>query len=313
MIAGVVQSTVFRLAFTVAVLFFLSRQVDMRASAAAMAAASVPWLLLVLALVAVDRVVMIWRWWLLLDATRHDIALPEAARVFLVSSFAGSFLPAGVGGDAARAFTLAQQTSRPHDAMASVGVDRVLGMASIALLGAIGAWLWPAEVAGATLRRTVLASGLLVFAGSAALLWADVMLEPIVPTGWRSVFPVRPVLRLAAAAGRYRAHPGTLATVLGWSAVVQLLRVAQAYYLGVSLGMTVPFGYYLVFMPVGLLMLLLPISVSGFGLPQGVIVWLLAPLSVPAPQAFALSTLIILSGLAGNLPGALLYLTHKTK
>ena len=62
-------------------------------------------------------------------------------------------------------------------------------------------------------------------------------------------------------------------------------------------------------MPVGLLMLLLPLSVSGFGLPQGVIVWLLRPLGVPDAQSFALSTLIVLSGLAGNLPGALLYLT----
>ena len=36
--------------------------------------------------------------------------------------------------------------------------------------------------------------------------------------------------------------------------------------------MTVPFTYFLLFMPLGLLMLLLPISISGFGLPQGVIV-----------------------------------------
>ena len=33
--------------------------------------------------------------------------------------------------------------------------------------------------------------------------------------------------------------------------------------------MTVPFSYYLLFMPLGLLMLLLPISVSGFGAAPG--------------------------------------------
>ena len=56
-------------------------------------------------------------------------------------------------------------------------------------------------------------------------------------------------------------------------------------------------------MPLGLLMLLLPISISGFGAPQGVIVWLLRPMGVPDAQSFALSTLIVLTGLAGNLPG----------
>ena len=56
-------------------------------------------------------------------------------------------------------------------------------------------------------------------------------------------------------------------------------------------------------MPIGLLMLLLPISVSGFGLPQVVMVWLLRPLGVPDELSLALSTLIVLSGLFGNLPG----------
>ena len=72
-----------------------------------------------------------------------------------------------------------------------------------------------------------------------------------------------------------------------------------------------PFRYYLLFMPVGLLMLLLPISVSGFGVPQGVIVWLLRPVGVPDELSFALSTLIVLTGLAGNLPGLVLWLRQR--
>jgi hypothetical protein len=75
--------------------------------------------------------------------------------------------------------------------------------------------------------------------------------------------------------------------------------------------MTVPFSYFLLFMPLALLLLLLPISVSGFGLPQGAIVWLLAPQGVPSEQAFALSTLIVLTGLAGNLPGLFLWLRAR--
>jgi hypothetical protein len=100
--------------------------------------------------------------------------------------------------------------------------------------------------------------------------------------------------------------------VMAWSIVVQLLRIMQAYLLGLGLGLTVPFGYYLVFMPLGLLMLLLPVSVSGFGVPQGVIVWLLRPVGVDAAVAFALSTLIVLTGLAGNLPGLWLWLRRRT-
>jgi hypothetical protein len=75
--------------------------------------------------------------------------------------------------------------------------------------------------------------------------------------------------------------------------------------------MTVPFTYFLLFMPLALLLLLLPISISGFGLPQGGIVWMLQPIGVPESQAFALSTLIVLTGLAGNLPGLFLWLRAR--
>jgi len=102
-----------------------------------------------------------------------------------------------------------------------------------------------------------------------------------------------------------------LAHVMAWSLFVQLLRITQAYFLGLGLGLTVPYSYYLLFMPLGLLMLLLPISVSGFGVPQGAIVWLLRPVGVPDAQSFALSTLIVLTGLAGNLPGLWLWLRQR--
>ena len=121
----------------------------------------------------------------------------------------------------------------------------------------------------------------------------------------------RRLLAVSDAVSRYRGRGGVLVHVLLWSFAVQLLRITQAYLLGLGLGIVVPFRYYLVFMPIGLLMLLLPISVSGFGLPQGVIVWLLRPVGVPDEQSFALSTLIVLTGLAGNAPGLWLWLRQR--
>ncbi len=173
---------------------------------------------------------------------------------------------------------------------------------------------WPFFTTRAFVRNTrawvwgVAAFGL---AGSAALLWIDRIARPVF-----HLVPVSAGLRvklerLTGAMGHYRADPGLLGRVFLLSMLVQGLRILQAWTLGLGLDIDVPFAYYLVFMPVGLLMLLLPISVSGFGVPQGVIVWLLRPLGVAEAPAFALSTLIVLSGLAGNLPGAWLYLTHR--
>lgn len=307
---GWLRSFWVRAGLTGLILLYLLRQVDVAGALRAMLQTNPLALVIVGLLVLLDRVVMIWRWLLLLRASGTSIATGTAARIFLVSSFIGSFLPSGVGGDAARAYALGQRTSQRGAAVASVAIDRILGVVAIALMGAIGVAAYARRHPDPQVQLVAMSSAAAVLILSVGAVWADRWIRWL-PTRWHGWTPVRLPLRIADAVAVYRDRPGTLLTVFALSVLVQLLRILQAYGLGLGLGLAVPFAYYLVFMPVGLLMLLLPISVSGFGLPQGVMVWLLRPLGVPEELSFALTTLIVLSGLFGNLPGAWLYLRAR--
>jgi uncharacterized membrane protein YbhN (UPF0104 family) len=315
-----------RLAITAIILAILAMGIDMGASARAIAAIDLRYLALVLGLVAIDRAVMILRWVLLLRASGIAITTRDAARLFLVSSFVGSFLPAGVGADAARAYGLSRapatfgaQAPSPRsqappqpqvpasEALASVAVDRILGVFSIVVMSMIGVIAWaPARedwrIAAAILALTITCS---------AVFWASDWLRWAIPGARHGHSIARRALKLSDAVGRYRGRGGALVNVMAWSIVVQVLRITQAYFLGLGLGLTVPYSYYLLFMPLGLLMLLLPISISGFGAPQAGFVWMLRPVGVPDAQSFALSTLIVLTGLAGNIPGLWLWLRQR--
>jgi uncharacterized membrane protein YbhN (UPF0104 family) len=297
-----------RLAITAAILGWLATRIDMAAAARAVVAVSPLHLGAVLLLVALDRAVMIWRWLLLLAARGVGVEPGAAARVFLVSSFVGSFLPAGIGGDAARAWSLTQMTARGGEALASVMVDRLLGVLSLAAMGVAGLLWW--SPAGLSTVRVAAGVAVLTTACLGAF-WSDALLRLALPATRHGGPIVRRLLRVADAMAAYRDHRGTLAVVMAWSIVVQVLRITQAWLLGLGLGIDAPFAYYLLVMPLGLLMLLLPVSVSGFGVPQGVIVWLLRPIGVDDTLAFALSTLIVLTGLAGNLPGLWLWLRRR--
>ena len=305
-LAKVIGSWWFRLAITVAILAYLASEIDMAAAGRAILQVDLRYLALVLLLVTCDRFVMVWRWVLLLRASAVPISTREAARIFLVSSFVGSFLPAGVGGDVARAYGLWRATSDTAEALASVAIDRVLGIVGLVVMGVTGLLLTATDVAGWRVGASI---GILL-SGCLALLWADRFVEVFLPRSLEDHRIGRRLRGIGDALSRYRGRPGVLAHVFAWSIAVQLLRIVQAYFLGAGLGLTVPFRYYLVFMPVALLMLLLPISVSGFGLPQAVIVWLTQPLGIPDERSFALSTLIVLTGLAGNLPGLLLWISR---
>ncbi len=106
------------------------------------ALANADWRLIAVAvlLVFADRALMAYRWVVLLciidRAERPPLA--EVMRIFFVSTFVGTFLPASVGGDAVRAYSMTRLNVRGRDAIASVFLDRMLGVASILLMAALG-------------------------------------------------------------------------------------------------------------------------------------------------------------------------------
>jgi hypothetical protein len=95
--------------------------------------------------------------------------------------------------------------------------------------------------------------------------------------------------------------------VLLGSLAVQVLRIVQAYFLGAGLGITVPLSTYFAFVPLILLVMLLPVTFNGIGTSQAAFVWFFGRAGVAAPAAFALSVLFVALGVVGNLPGGLLY------
>jgi glycosyltransferase 2 family protein len=292
---------------TVGVLALLATRIDLGASAGAILRLDVGTIALVLALLAMDRGVMIWRWFSLLRAVGTRITIRSAAWIYLVSSFAGSYT--AVAGDAARALTLSRRDTAGSTAVASVAVDRLLGLLSILFVGVIGAIVGGrrrGEHDAALVAMTVLVAG-----GAVVLLTADRWVRAALPGSWSVTTAGGRLVRLADALARYRGHGTTLTAVSVLSVAVQILRILQAYLLGRGIGIDVELSYYLLFMPVGLIALMLPISIGGFGAPQGLIVWLLKPRGVPEADAFALATLIVLSGIVANLPGALLLLRRR--
>jgi len=299
------RSTWVRVLLSAAILVWLATRIDMAEAIRAVFTVRLPHLLFVLALVGLDRVIMIYRWVLLLQASGVPITPGKAADIFLVSSFVGSFLPAGVGADAARAYSLRRHTLEGGEALGSVVVDRLLGTLSLGLMGVVGLLAWTTS-ASSDWRVITLITVLIAI--SVGAFWADHAVKAMLADRAHASRMGRALLRVADAVSRYRGRGRTLVAVFIWSVAIQVIRIVEAYVLGLGLGLTVPFSYYLLFMPLGLLMLLLPISVSGFGLPQGVFVWMLRPVGVPDEASFALSTLIVLTGLAGNIPGLLLWL-----
>lgn len=270
------------------------------------------WIALAIALVIVDRALMAYRWIVLLcpiDAHARPPLL-SVLRVFFVSSFAGTFLPASIGGDIVRAYGLAQLKVAPGQAVASVLMDRLLGVVSILVVGAVGALLFTTGDSASTRAiQLSLLAGTLLASAAASVIFSERAAQL---AEWFAVrMPVHAIRRLGAELTRatraYSNHHRELANVLTGSIAVQVLRIVQAYCLGRALGIAAPLTVYFGLIPLVLLVMLLPVSVNGIGTSQMAFVWFFGKAGVASAPAFALSVLFVALGVVGNLPGGLLY------
>jgi glycosyltransferase 2 family protein len=289
-----------------AYLLWISHPADI---AAALGGTRLSWVALACGLVIADRALMAWRWLGLLAPITPGTPPPlrVVLRIFFVSTFVGTFLPASVGGDAVRAYSLTRHGVPGGVAMASVVMDRALGVLSILMAGALGLLLYGALAPAGTGLVLILGLAgctllaLIVFSEAAAGLTARLC----------DRLPVARVKRLAHslldAMRQYRAHHAAMAAVLALSLGVQGLRVMQAWCLGRAIGIEAPFIVYVASVPIILLVMLLPISINGLGTGQAAFLWSFSTAGVPRAEAFTLSLLFVALGVVGNLPGGLLY------
>jgi glycosyltransferase 2 family protein len=263
-------------------------------------------------LVIFDRILMAYRWWTLLSplSTGERPSFGIVMRVFFISTFVGTFLPASVGGDAVRAYGLSRHGVGGMNAVASVLMDRLLGVVSILIVG----------VAGAMLARELIDVRLffsaLALLGAACAVGVAVVFSPRLASAAAGLLERLPQGKdaghgLIVAIQRYGAHRSDLANVLACSMTVQVLRVLQTYCLGLALGLSVPLGIYFALVPLILLIVLMPVTINGIGTTQAGFIWLFGRAGVASAPAFALSVLFLGIAVVGNLPGGLLYLFGK--
>jgi len=294
-------SLLLRIVVSVGLIGFLVTRLDLENMLRFLRRADVSLVLATLVAVFVDRSFMVVRWMKLVDALDIQVPRLRVVKIFFLSTFFGSFLPSGVGGEAVRAISFSRLTSRAVESVASVVMDRLLGLLSMLLMGLLSLTVFyrvyphPALV-GAVV---VLAVGVVAVL---ALALSRTMHAKVLARGQENW-----VSKAAQAMGRYRDRLGTLGLVLLLSLGVQGLRVLQAYLLSEAMDLKTPLIYFLCFIPPILVVTMLPISVGGWGTANIAYVALFSQVGMDRDGAFVLSVLILALGVIGNLPGGLIY------
>lgn len=239
-------------------------------------------LLIVLAAIAmlVALVISVCRWWLLLRPLESGLALSEALRLGFQGMILSQFSFGSVGGDLYRAVAVGRgRPGRRLELMASVLIDRVIGLVGLLSVAAVGPWLIGLLARQPSLSGHLqLVSAMAAVGGAFGIAALAVLVViggglPEVVTRRLSGSRLSPVLpwleRLDAAARLFRGEWRLVAGAWGISVCSFALLSLSAYLISASMYAQLPtLAEHLLVIPVGLGAGTLPLTPGGVGVQE---------------------------------------------
>lgn len=259
------------------------------------------------ALLMAGQSVAALRWKVVLGAGSPPWAY--LTRLYYIGAFFSLFLPTVVGGDVVRAAAAAQATRRPGGVVASVLLDRLLGVLALVVYGLAGILLAPDVTARLVAAATVKLPGVgLLAAGVAGLLL-------LVALSWKALRSPRLAATVAegwSAVRELARSPAALASAVGLGFVVQGVYILLWVVLAHSVAFPVPDGLLVLGVPVVSLFAMLPVTLNGLGVREGAWLLLLTGSGIPHDQVVGFSLLYFAANLVAGAIGGLIFVLRGT-
>ena len=243
-----------------------------------------------------------WRWQRVLIVFDHDVRLRTLVAHYFSGQFVGNVLPSTIGGDVVRVTRLTQTIGDGPTAFGSVALERLTGFVALPLLSLIGFAIDPSLLSERRSWIALVASGVTIVALIAILFLAA---HPRLAgryrhdEGW-----TRFIGAVHIGVERMRLEPRRAAAALGTAMLYQVSLVITMWCVAHALGAPVPTGALLAYIPAVAMAQVLPLSLAGLGVREGMLVLLLTPLGVTTGQAVGMGLLWYLVMLVVSMFGA---------
>ena len=244
------------------------------------------WLAAAFGMATLGLVLSAWRWQRVIDAFGVHIPLRTLSTHYFAGQFVGNVLPSTIGGDVLRVSRSAKNIGSTETAFAAVALERLTGFLALPVLCAIGFFIEPSLLESAHAWVALLVSGIALAALGAILFLAG---HPKAAGRFRDRENwMRFLGAVHLGIDALRRDRRQIAGVLGTAFIYQISVIATVGFLNLALGTGVSFGALVAFIPVVAMGQVVPISLSGLGIREGMLVLLLHPLGISRGHAIGL-------------------------
>ena len=293
-----------RVAATVGLMAYAVRDIDWNGLGNLLAAARWSWWLAALATTLAVQVVAGIRWAALARPLGFDFPRRFFVRRFFEGMFFSLCLPSSIGGDVVKAVRIGSTTPLRLLAACSVLADRLTGLAALGVL--VGTAIITRKYTLGTAAAVAVFAGLLAaaVAGFRIVLGLLDRIHAILPEG-------SPGRDFVARLLPYRQRPSLVLGAIGWSFVVQIGGAVAVGFVARALGVVEPLATWFTVVPLVALLMVLPISIGGFGVRENALGFLLRGYGVPYETGVAIALLWRLCTIIAGLVGGGLFLLER--
>lgn len=296
---------------SIILIWYLLSITEFSAVIASLKSASLFWLAAAFVTLILGKIITSYRWQVILRAQDVEISLRFLVGSVFVGQFFNSFLPTTIGGDAMRAYDTAALSKDSTKSVVSVIADRMIGVFALALLAILAlliGWAGNQDVSFYVIPVLLVfflcSAGVLLVFNERLYLILDRLLK---------ITRMEKAARLLGDAhnsfNMLKETPQVLFIAFLASLLLQINVILFYYLIGLSLDLGISFLYFAMIVPVALVVLLVPFSINGIGIREGIFVYLLTGLGVENKDAIALSWisfgLMLTQGIIGGIIFAL--------
>ena len=269
------------------------------------------WLAVSIALGVILTLISSWKWQILLRSKGIEVSMARLLLFYFIGRFFNMFLPSAVGGDVVRVWELSRHSGEKYEALASVLVERLSGMATLVLLSAVA-------VLTHDYKLPVLSAGVLLLAVmNLAIFWLilDQRILPLLSRLLRGRLALADRLlaklsRLQAAIREYKDNKLVLAQVFAISCLFYFMAVVNVWVTALAFFPEVSFYSMLLAVPAIMLAMNLPVSIGGIGLMEAAFTFFFPLFGYSAALAVSTALLMRLKNILYGLAGGLLHLSR---
>jgi glycosyltransferase 2 family protein len=251
--------------------------------------------LMTLAAITIDRLVMTYKWTLLLRSQDINVTFLRTMKIYCASMVWGMFMPMTIGADAVRIYMTAQTGAPAKELVASVVIERIFGFFASLLVALAGLVLIfrmntldPRLEILWWLALSVLIGGLLALPLSFSERVFELFHNRLL-FRFRDSKPLRILREIHTNYRSYRKHGLMLILFLALSVIEQILTVLCALLVAIAINLECDLLLVGAAFPVAILVARLPISVHGLGVLDGIFALLISVAGVALADAIAVT------------------------